>query len=91
MEKPNFIIGKITEESVFEFEDYKAKREKTEKMVHDCRSSLIALGYDPEGKNLLEVITFLANTLNNVMCTLEYHKKKIQDNYIESLAGRVND
>ena len=67
------------------------EKEKIENMMHDYRASLIALGYDPAGKDLIEVITFLANTLNNVMCTLQYHKKKIEDNYIESLAGRICD
>lgn len=88
MEELNFITPKI-EETIFE--DYEAKKEKIENMMHDYRASLIALGYDPEGKDLIEVITFLANTLNNVMCTLSYHKKKIEYNYIESLAGRIND
>lgn len=88
MEELNFITPKI-EENVSV--DYEAKREKIENMMHEYRSSLIALGYDPEGKDLIEVITFLANTLNNVMCTLEYHKKRIEDNYTESLAGRITD
>ena len=88
MEELNFITPKV-EESVFM--DYEAKREKIENMMHDYRSSLIALGYDPEGKDLIEVITFLANTLNNVMSTLEYHKRKIEHNYLESLAGRITD
>ena len=71
--------------------DYEAKREKIENMMHEYKNSLISLGFNPEGKDLIEVITFLANTLNNVMCTLEYHKKKIEDNYIESLAGKITD
>ena len=85
----NLINPEIVEESLFS--DYEAKREKIENMMHEYRSSLLALGYDPEGKDLIEVITFLTNTLNNVMCTLQYHKKKIEDNYIESLAGRISD
>ena len=89
MEKPNFVIAKI-DENVFE-KDCEVKREKIENMMHEYRSSLLALGYDPEGKDIIEVITFLTNTLNNVMCTLQYHKKKIEDNYIEALAGRIND
>ena len=89
MEELNFITPKIVEESIFE--DYEAKREKIENMMHDYRASLIALGYDPAGKDLIEVITFLANTLNNVMCTLQYHKNKIEDNYRESLSGRIYD
>ena len=84
----NFVNPKI-EENVFE--EYEAKREKIENMMHEYRSSLLALGHDPEGKDLIEVITFLANTLNKVMCTLQYHKKQIESNYMESLAGRIND
>ena len=67
------------------------ERKKIENMMHEYRSSFISLGYDPAGKDLIEVITFLANTLNTVMCTLQYHKNKIEDNYIESLAGRILD
>ncbi len=88
MEELNFVNPKI-EENIFE--DYEAKREKIENMMHDYKVSLLSLGYDPEGKDLIEVITFLANTLNNVMCTLEYHKRKIEGNYIESSAGRIYD
>ncbi|MBO5711419.1 MAG: hypothetical protein J6R47_01140 [Acholeplasmatales bacterium] len=88
MEEINFTKFEIEESG---FKDYEAKREKFENMMHDYRVSLIALGYDPTGKDLIEVITFLANTLNNAMCTLQYHKYKIEDNYIESLAGRVYD
>ena len=89
MEELNFITPKIVEESIFT--EYEAKREKIENMMHDYKASLIALGYNPEGKDLIEVITFLANTLNNVMCTLEYHKRRMNDIDTESLAGRITD
>lgn len=85
----NLTNPKIVEEGAFE--DYEAKKEKIENMMHEYRVSLLALGYDPQGKDLIEVITFLANTLNNAMCTLQYHKYKIEDNYTESLAGRIYD
>ena len=88
MEELNFINPKIEESIV---EDYEAKKEKIENMMHDYRVSLISLGYNPEGKDIIEVITFLANKLNIVMRAMEYHNRKIEDNYIESLAGRVND
>jgi hypothetical protein len=58
MEEVNFVVTPKIEENVFE--DYEAKREKIENMMHEYRSSLIALGYDPEGKDLIEVIIFLA-------------------------------
>ena len=88
MEKIN-VKNLVVEESIFK--DYDAEREKIENMMHEYRVSLLALGYDPEGKDLIEVITFLANTLNNAMCTLQYHKYRIEDNYTESLAGRITD
>ena len=93
MEELNFITPKIEETVVEEsiFKEYEAKREKIENMMHDYRVSLLSLGYDPEGKDLIEVITFLANRLNIVMYAMEHYNRKIKDNYIESLAGRIND
>ena len=46
MEEVNFIV----EQSIFK--EYEAKREKIEIMMHNYRSSLLDIGYDPEGKAL---------------------------------------
>ena len=67
------IVGNIAESNII---DYEEKRKNLERIYHDYKDSLISLGFNPEGKDLLESITFLANTLNNVMCTLEYHKRR---------------
>lgn len=45
-------------------EKWKQQHDKIEKMHQEYRNSLISLGFDPEGKDLLEIITFLANELN---------------------------
>lgn len=68
------IIDNIEESAIL---DYEEKRKNFERIHHEYINSLISLGFNPEGKDLLESITFLANTLNNVMCTLEYHKRRI--------------
>lgn len=45
-------------------EKWKQRHDKIEEMHQEYRNSLISLGFDPEGKDLLEIITFLANELN---------------------------
>lgn len=44
--------------------------EKIEKMKQEYTNSLISLGFNPEGKDLLEIIAFLANELNKTKAEL---------------------
>lgn len=59
-------------------EKWKQNHDKIEEMYQEYRNSLISLGFDPEGKDLLEIITFLSNELNKT-------KKELADlkSYIE--------
>lgn len=45
-------------------EKWNQNRDKIEKIELEYVRSLISLGFNPEGKDLLEIITFLANELN---------------------------
>ena len=51
-------------------EKWNQNREKTENMRQEYTNSLISLGFNPEGKDLLESITFLANELNKTKAEL---------------------
>lgn len=52
------------------FEEWTQHHEKIEKIKQEYTDSLISLGFNPEGKDLLEIITFLANELNNTKAEL---------------------
>ena len=60
-------------------EIWKQTHDKIEEMHQEYRNSLLCLGFDPEGKDLLEIITFLANELNKTKAELaelkEYTRK----------------
>ena len=49
---------------------WKQTHDKIEEMHQEYKNSLISLGFDPEGKDLLEIITFLANELNKTRAEL---------------------
>ena len=51
-------------------EKWKQRHDKIEDVHREYKNSLISLGFDPEGKDLLEIITFLANELNKTMAAL---------------------
>lgn len=58
------IIGNIEESKII---DYEEKRKNLERIHYEYTNALISLGFNPEGKDLIEAITFLANTLNAVI------------------------
>ena len=51
-------------------EIWKQTHDKIEEMHQEYRNSLICLGFDPEGKDLLEIIIFLTNELNKTKAEL---------------------
>lgn len=61
------------------------RKKHIEDIQHKFVSSLIPIGIDPQGKDLLEVIAELADKLNSTMCEL-YHLKT--EFYTNSLHDR---
>lgn len=62
-------------------EKWKQRHNKIEDMHHEYRNSLLSLGFDPEGKDLLEIITFLANELNKTKAELAELKDYTRNNF----------
>ena len=87
MEELNLTTPKVYEDAYFV--DWEKKRERIENMQHDFQNALISIGFDPRGKDLLEVITFLANELNTTMCEL-YQLKVEMYNKIYKIEEKIN-
>ena len=64
--------------------------EKIENMKHEYINSLISLGFNPEGKDLLEIITFLANELNKTKAELAHLKSYTEVKFYKISYGDVS-
>ena len=49
-----------------------------ENMMHEYRSAFVALGFDVQGKDIVEVLTFLVNELNNTKAELYQFKTETE-------------
>ena len=78
-------VIKLQQQAELEATHNKDRRKHIEDIQHRFVSSLVPIGIDPRGKDLLEVIAELADKLNTTMCEL-YHLKT--EFYTNSLHDR---
>ena len=71
-------------------EKRKQNTDKIEAMHQEYINSLISLGFDPEGKDLLEIITFLTNELNKTKKELADLKAYIELKFYKISYGDVS-
>ena len=71
--------------SPFEFTDEKKK--KIDDMRSEYQNAFLAMGFDTENKDILEVLTFLVKELNRTQAAYYELKKKVEENYEAIIRG----
>ena len=80
----NTLTGEIREPvdiSPFEFTDEKKKKIENMMMMQEYDNAFLSMGFNTEGKDIIEVLTFLVNELNKTQAAYYYLKKKVEENY----------